>query len=501
MRWPHLNIRQKIILGFLLPSLCLGALTAFSYSNLRLIEQKTDSVEFIDDIENLILEFRRQEKNFLLYGERESYTLAIEEVDKTAAMLERVDEFSKDGFFHGNLRRLKDGVARYREQMLRLHALVDNGDDGREHTEEVRDIGKNLVLLAQELSAIERANILRINTGLRSQLILSSMAVGLLFVAMFFIINSRILTPLKVIELTTAQIARGDFTPLRVGSGNDEIRQVLEGFNRMVSELEKRQDQLVQAQKLSSIGTLAAGIAHQVNNPLNNISTSAQILEDAMEDAFRTAGCGEVDPMLRKMVGNVERETVRARDIVRGLLEFSRHTDFALRPVALRSVVDTAVQLVSSQVPPQVAVKVDVPEDIVLQLDSQRMGEVLLNLLINAIQAIETPPGEIRVSARPGPEGRVTLAVEDTGKGIAEEDLGSIFDPFFTRKEVGKGTGLGLSVAFGILERLGAKIRVESKLGEGSRFLMDFPVHRPEDGAQTPGQAGRSAATEAGGRA
>jgi len=362
--------------------------------------------------------------------------------------------------------------------MLTMYGVASSGGKTLEaEIDKLRDIGKDLVDLAQQISALERNNILNINKHLRSQLVFSIMGVSILFLIIFYIVSTRVLKPLKIIELTTMQIARGNFQPLEVRKANDEIRQVQEAFNRMVQELEKRQDQLVQAQKLSSIGTLSAGIAHQVNNPLNNISTSAQILRDVLKDG--------TDPFGMKMLDNIENETARARDIVRGLLEFARHTELSVRIVPLRDVVNKAVQLVSSQVPPGVTVNVDVQGDIELELDPQRMGEVLLNLILNAIQAIETLPGEISLyMGKEPPERMVTLVVEDTGKGIAENDLPHIFDPFFTRKEVGKGTGLGLSVAYGIIEEFKGRIRAESEVGVGTRFLIDLPLpERAEAGS------------------
>ncbi|UZP67891.1 ATP-binding protein [Desulfovibrio mangrovi] len=467
---PRLNIRQKIILGFLIPSICLGVLTVVSYSNLLLIEKKTYSVEFIDDMENFILEFRRQEKNFLLYGEKSSYDLAIREVDATLEMLQHLDAFSLDAHVEAMIGELRDRIEQYRARMVRMYEVASSGGKNLDtEIDKLRDIGKDLVDLAVEISKLERSNILKINKHLRSQLVFSIMGVSILFLIIFYIVSTRVLKPLKIIELTTMQIARGNFQPLEVRKANDEIRQVQEAFNRMVQELEKRQDQLVQAQKLSSIGTLSAGIAHQVNNPLNNISTSAQILRDVVKDS--------VDPFGMKMLGNIETETARARDIVRGLLEFARHTELSIKLVPLKGVVDKAVQLVSSQVPPGVTVTVNVPEDIRLELDPQRMGEVLLNLVLNAIQAIETLPGEISLYlGNDAPENMVTLIVEDTGKGINENDLPHIFDPFFTRKEVGKGTGLGLSVAYGIIEEFKGRIRAESQEGVGTRFMIDLPL-------------------------
>ncbi len=490
---PRLNIRQKIILGLLVPSLCLGALTAVSYRNLQQIEEKTYSLEFIDDIENIILEFRRQEKNFLLYGEQESYALAIQEVDTSLGMLDRVEEYAFDPTQEMLIGMLRESIAEYRECMVRVFQTVRTGTaEADEQTELLRDIGKELVDQAQRISNRERRNILTINGTLRSQLLFTAVGVSFVFAIIFFVVSTRVLSPLRIIEQATTRIARGEFEPLEVRKTNDEIRQVQVAFNRMVTELERRQDQLVQAQKLSSIGTLSAGIAHQVNNPLNNISTSAQILRGELGNT--------ADAFALRMLDNIDHETARARDIVRGLLEFARHTELSIQLVSLRAVVDAAVRLVSSQIPPGVCVTVDVPDHIRLYIDPQRMGEVLLNLILNAIQAIESLPGSIRLytdaqthfpedyaggGGRAGasaseiaavPPSRVTLVVEDTGKGIAPDDLPHIFDPFFTRKEVGQGTGLGLSVAYGIIEEFHGRIRAESVLGKGTRFCIDLPL-------------------------
>jgi signal transduction histidine kinase len=240
----------------------------------------------------------------------------------------------------------------------------------------------------------------------------------------------------------------------------------------MVQELEKRQDQLVQGKKMSSIGVLTAGIAHQLNNPLNNISTSCQIILEELDDGDKE--------LLRKLLTNVEQEVYRARDIVKGLLEFSRVRDFALKTVPLEEVVKRSTRLISSQVPPGIDVVTEVPGDLILELDPQRMQEVFLNLLMNAIQAITETPGEIKISARADAARReAVITVADTGVGIPQEELDRIFDPFFTTKEVGAGTGLGLSIVYGIIEKHHGRISVESREGEGTRFIIRMP-YNPE---------------------
>ena len=264
----------------------------------------------------------------------------------------------------------------------------------------------------------------RSSDTLKTQLLVS-VVVFLGFMGFFaYIVSRKIIRPLRVIENTTLRIAQGDFKPLPVLNTRDETQRVVEAFNRMVAELEKRQDQLVQAKKMSSLGVLTAGIAHQLNNPLNNISTSCQIILEELDQC-------DVE-FLRKMLTNVEQEVYRARDIVKGLLEFSRVREFALKPIPLEDVVKRSIRLISSQVPPGIDIVDEVPWDLILELDAQRMQEVFLNLLMNAIQAIKEPPGQIRIAASLDGRGQeAVITVEDTGcrhsQGRVGPDLRSLF--------------------------------------------------------------------------
>ena len=236
----------------------------------------------------------------------------------------------------------------------------------------------------------------------------------------------------------------------------------------MVQELERRQDQLVQSKKLSSIGTLTAGVAHQLNNPLNNISTSCQIAFDELRSKDQD--------LLVKMLQNIDQETLRARDVVKGLLEFSRSEKFRLRPVSLADTVNRAVRLVKSQVPADIEFRINISDDLVVPMDVQRMQEVFLNLIINAAQAIEKQ-GSITVSSEvDDAQERVIITVHDTGPGIPEEIRQQLFDPFYTTKEEGKGTGLGLSVVYGIIQKHSGEITVSSEPGQGTSFYIRLPL-------------------------
>jgi signal transduction histidine kinase len=323
--------------------------------------------------------------------------------------------------------------------------------------------------------AAQRITILNIVNSLKRQLLLSifgALGLGLAFV---WFVGRGIIQALQLIGRSTARIARGDFSPLPVPATRDETRNVAEAFNRMIVELEKRQNQLVQEKKLASLGVLTSGIAHQLNNPLNNISTSCQIL--------REEGVIREDEFTRELLDNIYHEVLRSRDIVKGLLEFSRVTDFSLKPVPLDAVVERSMRLVTSQLPAGVDISREIPAELMVLMDAQRMQEVFLNLFINAMQAIKTSPGRITIQAEADTAAnQAVIRVADTGTGIAPENLGRIFDPFYTLKEVGKGTGLGLSIVFGIIKKHGGTIVAENRQDgqTGAVLTIRLPLERPE---------------------
>ena len=250
---------------------------------------------------------------------------------------------------------------------------------------------------------------------------------------------------------------------------HDEIRRVLEAFNTMVVELENRQEQLVRAQKLSSIGSLSSGIAHQLNNPLNNISTSSRILTDELQAHPATTD------LTYRMLHNIDSETMRARDIVRGLLDFCRPGELDIVPCQLLATVDSSIQLAAGQLPPGIRIDREIPEDLTPLMDHQRMQEAFINLLINPGQAMGNSPGTITIRAIQE-EGRALIEVCDTGSGIAPEIVERIFDPFYSTKDVGYGTGLGLYVAWGIIREQGGSIEVQSVEDKGTCFNIALPL-------------------------
>ncbi len=460
----RLNLRHQVLLGFALWFGLLSAIGAVSYYNLLNIERKVAVVEIADDLSNTILEMRRHEKNYFLYGQ--GYN---ENVNHVRLVNEKLLELEQHGplLITDNIDNVRQALEQYKNRIEQIHKERD--DATPEEINQLRSTGQALEEMIKKIVSFERDRIVQINERLRKNLFLSMGLIIIWGLTVIYFLNTRIIRPLREVEVTTIRIAEGDFEPVPIGRADNEIVRIMKAINRMVLELERRQEQLVQNKKLSSIGQLASGIAHQLNNPLNNISTSCQLLmeEQTPDPAFSS-----------KMLNNIERETLRARDIVRGLLEFSRKREFTKNTESLQSVVNNALALISSQVPADVTIESLVPATILVDIDRQQIQEALLNLLMNGIQALGDTGTGLSVTAESDTKrNRVSLVIEDDGCGLSEEVRGQVFDPFFTTKDVGAGTGLGLYIVYGIVRKHDGEICVEGREGIGTRFVITLPIH------------------------
>jgi len=234
-------------------------------------------------------------------------------------------------------------------------------------------------------------------------------------------------------------------------------------------ELKKRSDQLIQSRKLASLGILIAGVAHELNNPLNNISTSIQILVEELEE--------DNIEYKRNLLLEAEEEVERARDIVKALLEFSREKSLRSKRVQFKKLVEKTISLIKGELPSEIRINMNVPEDIEANLDPKRIQQVLINLISNSVQAM-TGGGDLTIKAWKGMEDDAKMLyfqVQDTGHGIPKQDFDKIFDPFFTTRDAGRGSGLGLSISHSVIEQHGGRIDVESVPDEKTKFTVILP--------------------------
>lgn len=337
----------------------------------------------------------------------------------------------------------------------------------------------------------------RAYTWIRDKVVLTFIgiaSIGFIFIVLItYFITRSITRPLSEMVDVTQLITKGDLAQgVRVTS-KDEIGQLACSFNimvnslsRMKSELEDwantleqkvnaRTDELVamqkkviQTQRLASVGKLAAGIAHEINNPLGGILVfSSLILEDMPEN----------DPH-RENMQEIIKQTMRCRDIVRGLLQFSRQDPGKTDYVNVNDILNSTLGLIEKQA---LFHNITVVRELDSQLpfilsDNSQMEQVFMNVILNAVQAM-SEVGTLTIRTQHDQKhDMVNIEIEDTGCGIAPDLIDRIFDPFFTTKEVGKGTGLGLAIAYGIVTRHHGRMFVKSNVDEGSVFTIRFPV-------------------------
>jgi signal transduction histidine kinase len=460
-----MKIERRLILsnGFTMALLVLIGLVG--YQSLNLMLTKLRFVEIADDLNAGLLEMRLAEKNYFLYGDAR----ALAEIDArlldTQATIERARSQILPAIGAENLAALLVRVRAYADALQALRSgLVD-----AEHAGGVlRAKGQELREFSGRITGLERAAVNRIVTTLQKVLFA---AFALVFVAAFVVthvISQRILRSLRQIENVAHSISQGTFQRIAGPPGRDELGLVVAAVNTMSEELEKREEQLIQSKKLASLGVLTAGVTHELANPVNNISMIAQ--------AFLELGERLPREKQLEMVGQIEQETGRIKSVITSLLDFSKPQGTKLMRADLNAIIRKTMGLVQNMLTvSNIHTELRLVEPLpAVCVDEHQVQQVLVNLIANAIQAMERS-GRLTLESRPVDGGaRVEFAVRDTGHGIAAEHLPHIFDPFFSTKGV-EGTGLGLSVSYGIIKNLKGDIRVDSVVGAGTTFTVSLP--------------------------
>jgi two-component system NtrC family sensor kinase len=279
----------------------------------------------------------------------------------------------------------------------------------------------------------------------------------------------------------TRRIARGDLQHRVEATKHDgeEFGELASAFNTMTQDLHRSQRQLLQSVKLAAVGELATNIAYEVNNPLTGVLGYTGILLKS----------DDIPEEKKEQLRTIERETLRAREILKNLLDFSRRKPTHLARTDIAGLVEDTIALVRRQAKvARVEIKLDCPSGLpVVAVDADEMKQVFVNLMNNAFFAM--PSGgtlAVRCGAERDETGRQTVVVSlsDTGHGIPEDHLDKVFDPFFTTRTDGGGAGLGLSMSFLVVQNHGGRIEVESAMDQGSTFRVILPAQ-----AEAPGKS------------
>ena len=334
-----------------------------------------------------------------------------------------------------------------------------------------------------------------LHTTQQSLLFVSALAI-IFGTAIVWCLVRKITQPLRALRDTAEAVGRGDFSRRVRVSSRDECGELAEVFNRMtenlknsreqleltVETLKNTQAQLIQSEKLSGIGEFVAGVAHELNNPLTSVMGFSELLKAA-----------DTDPQHKRYLEMIHKSALRCQKIVQSLLSFARRHQPERKLSSINELVEGAVEILQYQMRTsniEVTVRLD-PRLPKAMVDPHQVQQVFLNIINNGRQAIEAhrPNGWMRISSETcGDKIRVTF--QDSGPGIAEDNLSKVFDPFFTTKEVGKGTGLGLSLCYGIIKEHGGTISVRSKAGQGATFVVELTMAEQEKALeQTPAPA------------
>jgi signal transduction histidine kinase len=425
-----------------------------------------------DKYTNEIQQARRFEKNFFLYGA--DLQFVFDHVMAAESLMASSEEELRAVLGEENLKTLKSHLGMYKGLLHRL-STVDTDELGSPRNQEIeselRRHGSEMISFAMELSEKELKTVKAMFRWVKIIPLIFLLVLLLLAIYMANFLNRQINRPLSRLMKLTQRISVGDLTPIMPARKyRDEFTNVNLALNHMMHELSRRQEQMIESHKLRAIGTLTAGIAHELNNPLNNITLTAFMLE---ED-YRTLN----DDQRLEMVRDLIREAERSKNIVRNLLDFARESEIDTEHLNIKELISETIKLAQNRIKLKgVKVEIALPGNMpLIHGDRQQLVQVFLNLILNAVDAM-SKGGILKISS---PHSKlpdfITVKFEDNGCGIPHHMLSSIFDPFFTTKSTGHGTGLGLSVSKGIIEKHGGDIGAESKVGVGTTFYVSFPI-------------------------
>jgi two-component system NtrC family sensor kinase len=359
--------------------------------------------------------------------------------------------------------------------------------------EPIRNINSEIIGILY-VGMLEKPYIDITNRVMLTFTVIASLCVVLLLVLLYFS-TTRITNPLQKMVEATKKIAKGNLSHRVDVRSKDEIGELADSFNQMTKdlkianekliewgktlekkveertkELTEMQAHLLQSEKLASLGKLAAGIAHEINNPLGGILIYSHLL---LEDTNKNSPYYE---NLKKIV----KETSRCKDIVKGLLEFARPKEPETSLTGINDIVNRSLAIIERQALFQnIKIKKSYSSELPkIVADSAQLQQVFTNIILNAAEAMDGN-GTLTLRTFLDGGGRyINIQFSDTGHGIKEEDRRRLFEPFFTTKEVGKGTGLGLAISYSIIQKHQGTIEVSSQAGQGATFTVKLPVKR-----------------------
>ncbi len=472
---PSFSIRIRITLAFLIAVLFSFGIGISSMFYISMMNSKQNFFDHATKFAFTVEQARRHEKNFFLYHARTDLFDALSNIKIAATILQDTANEMQSLLKRDSFKKLTTDLSQYESLLRELSASDDNPVDGAnpknsDIESQLRIYGHEVLTCAMDLMDQERT---KVHEAAHTFMLAATFSLIINFIVMIWVameLARQILQPLGRAVQYTERIAAGDFSLVNPKRAfRDEFSNLAVAINRMIFELMEKHKQLVQSRKMSAVGTLTSGIAHELNNPLNNISITTEALLENLEGFTHD----EIMEMLRDIFIQVD----RAIGTVRNLLDFTRLEQSKVESIDVGTLIQSSLNLARNECHLKgIKTETDIAENLPkVKGNFRNLQQVFLNLYLNGIQAM-SENGIFRIRAAKHDEQFVTIDFTDNGCGIAKNNLERVFDPFFTTKDVGKGTGLGLSVSYGIIQEIGGRITVDSEEGSWTTFSVYLPV-------------------------
>ena len=517
-----MSIKKKIILSFLVSFSVIIVLSIFAYVDFLKIRKEVGFLELAASIKSKSLLLRRHEKNFFLGDIKQAddvrdyltqlkdlihqgnpyrgsvlalqtldhrlqeYRDCFENINKTITEFKDIlNNLKSQNFPPLLLPFVESTFLDHPSQNAELLKKIDFKSKDKtikilrhlaSETSSLRLLGEEILEISKDIDSSARVNVESIiNVSRRTAFIFIPTAFLIGFV-LLFVISQRVVNRIRILMDTVERTGKGYFSPLPVPKENDEVSTLMNTFNKMEEDLKfreqeliKKDEELLQSSKLAALGTLASGVAHELNNPLNNIYLASQTLSKEIKREH-------YPEIIMDSIADIHSQTLRVKRIINDLLEFTRGKKPQFTEVNLRDIVGRIYNQLSASMNFE-KIGFSIEGEATILVDQGQMEQVFINLFGNAVEAM-SGEGELSVKII-HEENIVKIKVSDSGPGISKETIGRIFEPFFSTKE--KGTGLGLSIVYSIIKKHNGDIRVESEEGKGTTFIMDLPKRTLKD--------------------
>lgn len=481
------SLQRKITTAYLAIVVIISVLGIVAFLDLLFLERQVTEGEVVSDLKHAVLEMRREEKNLFLYADNIAFKRAGVQALQSLKILNEYQDNLAEIIQTPNPVAMIKVLNNYRSK---LEAWKPETQQLKLLEQEIRSLGQQLSEYVELLSGQERRMLEKAVRESQRFLLISLLFIGFSIYIVGHQLKKVALSPLKKLESQLTPIAEGRFNHLVPPSADREFITFTDAFNSMLKELESRQKRLLQSEKLASLGILTSGVAHELNNPLSNISSSCQLLIEELEEGNKE--------QLFIWLNQIDSETERGRHIVRALLDFGSQQNFIRQPNNLLQIInDTRLFLGKVLRQSSAELSIDVEESQVVSVDKQRIQQLFINLIQNALNA-GGKGVKIQISAKnctshstmipdnaevigslscaKGDDGDcIKIIISDNGPGIDNAHLSKVFDPFYTTSEQGHGVGLGLFIVQEIVQEHDGCLAIASTLHKGTQVIIILP--------------------------